>query len=115
MCVVFFFPCMTMQDKAQPETQATSFGNVLFNAKLAIDDPEAISLVKQPGSDGFKVDSTPLFQVCFLYLGNKSTEPRKETLAKEVFLSVSHVEVNRKIYCDFSTVKQDYKCLQISR
>ncbi|PKU40739.1 fras1-related extracellular matrix protein 2 [Limosa lapponica baueri] len=50
-------------DRAQPETQATSFGNVLFNAKLAIDDPEAIPLVKQPGSDGFKVDSTPLFQV----------------------------------------------------
>uniref|UniRef100_A0A7M4E5Y7 FRAS1 related extracellular matrix 2 n=2 Tax=Crocodylus TaxID=8500 RepID=A0A7M4E5Y7_CROPO len=50
-------------DKAQPETQATSFGDVLFNAKLAIDDPEAIPLVKQPGSDGFKVDSTPLFQV----------------------------------------------------
>ncbi|NXE46860.1 FREM2 protein, partial [Casuarius casuarius] len=50
-------------DKAQPETQATSFGNVLFNAKLAIDDPEAIRLVKQPGSDGFKMDSTPLFQV----------------------------------------------------
>nr|XP_020040117.1 FRAS1-related extracellular matrix protein 2 [Castor canadensis] len=50
-------------DKAQPETQATSFGNVLFNAKLAVDDPEAIVLVNQPGSDGFKVDSTPLFQV----------------------------------------------------
>uniref|UniRef100_A0A8C8SHP3 FRAS1 related extracellular matrix 2 n=1 Tax=Pelusios castaneus TaxID=367368 RepID=A0A8C8SHP3_9SAUR len=50
-------------DKAQPETQATSFGNVFFNAKLAIDDPEAIPLIKQPGSDGFKVDSTPLFQV----------------------------------------------------
>ncbi|XP_017206108.3 FRAS1-related extracellular matrix protein 2 [Oryctolagus cuniculus] len=50
-------------DKAQPETQATSFGNVLFNAKLAADDPEAILLVNQPGSDGFKVDSTPLFQV----------------------------------------------------
>uniref|UniRef100_F6SBL8 FRAS1-related extracellular matrix protein 2 n=1 Tax=Monodelphis domestica TaxID=13616 RepID=F6SBL8_MONDO len=50
-------------DKAQPETQATSFGNVRFNAKLAADDPEAVLLVKQPGSDGFKVDSTPLFQV----------------------------------------------------
>ncbi|XP_004577563.2 FRAS1-related extracellular matrix protein 2 [Ochotona princeps] len=50
-------------DKAQPETQVTSFGNVLFNAKLAVDDPEAILLVNQPGSDGFKVDSTPLFQV----------------------------------------------------
>uniref|UniRef100_A0A8C0L9X7 FRAS1-related extracellular matrix protein 2 n=1 Tax=Canis lupus dingo TaxID=286419 RepID=A0A8C0L9X7_CANLU len=50
-------------DKAQPETQAISFGNVLFNAKLAMDDPEAILLVNQPGSDGFKVDSMPLFQV----------------------------------------------------
>ncbi|XP_075419717.1 FRAS1-related extracellular matrix protein 2 [Tenrec ecaudatus] len=50
-------------DKAQPETQATSFGDVLFNARLAADDPEAILLVNQPGSDGFKVDSTPLFQV----------------------------------------------------
>ncbi|XP_036106059.1 FRAS1-related extracellular matrix protein 2 [Molossus molossus] len=50
-------------DKAQPETQVTSFGNILFNAKLAEDDPEAVVLVNQPGSDGFKVDSTPLFQV----------------------------------------------------
>lgn len=50
-------------DKAQPETQTTSFGNVLFNAKLAVDDPEAVLLVNQPGSDGFKVDSRPLFQV----------------------------------------------------
>ncbi|XP_066093052.1 FRAS1-related extracellular matrix protein 2 [Saccopteryx bilineata] len=50
-------------DKAQPETQTTSFGNILFNAKLAVDDPEAILLVNQPGSDGFKVDSAPLFQV----------------------------------------------------
>lgn len=59
--LLIFFYCL--KDKAQPETQATSFGNVLFNAKLAADDPEAILLVNQPGSDGFKVDSTPLFQV----------------------------------------------------
>ncbi|XP_032811128.1 FRAS1-related extracellular matrix protein 2-like [Petromyzon marinus] len=50
-------------DKAQPETQATVFGNVPFNSRLAIDDPEALPLVKQPGSDGFRIDSTPLFQV----------------------------------------------------
>lgn len=56
-------PPSCFQDKAQPETQATSFGDVLFNAKLAVDDPEAILLVNQPGSDGFRVDSTPLFQV----------------------------------------------------
>ncbi|XP_059401005.1 FRAS1-related extracellular matrix protein 2-like [Carassius carassius] len=50
-------------DKAQPETQVKGFGNVGFKALLAVDDPSALSLVKQPGSDGFKLDSTPLFQV----------------------------------------------------
>ncbi|KAI1893608.1 hypothetical protein AGOR_G00125470 [Albula goreensis] len=50
-------------DKAQPETQARSFGNVGFNAILAVDDPEALPLVRQPGSDGFRMDSTALFQV----------------------------------------------------
>ncbi|TSX58287.1 FRAS1-related extracellular matrix protein 2 [Bagarius yarrelli] len=50
-------------DKAQPETQALHFGNQNFNAVLAVDDPSALSLVKQPGSDGFRLDSAPLFQV----------------------------------------------------
>uniref|UniRef100_A0A4W4G1W9 Calx-beta domain-containing protein n=1 Tax=Electrophorus electricus TaxID=8005 RepID=A0A4W4G1W9_ELEEL len=50
-------------DKAKPETQAQAFGNVGFNAVLAMDDPEALALVKQPGSDGFRLDSAPLFQV----------------------------------------------------
>lgn len=52
-----------MQDKAQPETQARAFGSVSFNALLAVDDPRALPLVRQPGSDGFRVDSAPLFQV----------------------------------------------------
>uniref|UniRef100_A0A8C5LW09 FRAS1 related extracellular matrix 2 n=1 Tax=Leptobrachium leishanense TaxID=445787 RepID=A0A8C5LW09_9ANUR len=50
-------------DKAQPETETERFGSVQFNAKLAVDDPEALPLVRQPGSDGFKLDSLPLFQV----------------------------------------------------
>ncbi|XP_059207433.1 FRAS1-related extracellular matrix protein 2-like [Centropristis striata] len=50
-------------DKAQPETQARMFGDVGFNALLAVDDPSALSLVRQPGSDGFRVDSTAMFQV----------------------------------------------------
>uniref|UniRef100_A0A8C8E4B8 FRAS1 related extracellular matrix 2b n=1 Tax=Oryzias sinensis TaxID=183150 RepID=A0A8C8E4B8_9TELE len=50
-------------DKAQPETQARSFGSVAFNALLAVDDSEALALVRQPGSDGFRLDSTALFQV----------------------------------------------------
>ncbi|KAL6115857.1 frem2 [Pungitius sinensis] len=50
-------------DKAQPETQARSFGNVAFEAFLAVDDPGALALVRQPASDGFRIDSSALFQV----------------------------------------------------
>ncbi|XP_062308992.1 FRAS1-related extracellular matrix protein 2-like [Osmerus eperlanus] len=50
-------------DKSQPETQAQVFGDVGFNARLAVDDPSALSLARQPGSDGFRLDSTPMFQV----------------------------------------------------
>ncbi|XP_053728252.1 FRAS1-related extracellular matrix protein 2b isoform X1 [Synchiropus splendidus] len=50
-------------DKAQPETQARSFGNIPFNAILAVDDPGALALVRQPGSDGFRMESSALFQV----------------------------------------------------
>ncbi|KAM4603610.1 FRAS1-related extracellular matrix protein 3 [Polymixia lowei] len=50
-------------DKAQPETQATVFGDVSFGATLAQDTPGALPLVKQPGSDGFTLSSSPLFQV----------------------------------------------------
>ncbi|KAG9347099.1 hypothetical protein JZ751_006026 [Albula glossodonta] len=50
-------------DKAQPETQATIFGNVQFEATLALDTPGALPLVRQPGSDGFTLSSSPLFQV----------------------------------------------------
>uniref|UniRef100_A0A3Q2CQN1 FRAS1 related extracellular matrix 2a n=1 Tax=Cyprinodon variegatus TaxID=28743 RepID=A0A3Q2CQN1_CYPVA len=50
-------------DKAQPETQTREFRDVSFNAVLAVDDPSALSLVRQPGSDGFRLDSTAMFQV----------------------------------------------------
>ncbi|XP_065136876.1 FRAS1-related extracellular matrix protein 2-like [Paramisgurnus dabryanus] len=50
-------------DKAQPETQARTFGSISFNAYLAVDDPQAMALVRQPGSDGFRLESTALFQV----------------------------------------------------
>uniref|UniRef100_A0A3Q2ZQ24 Fras1 related extracellular matrix 3 n=1 Tax=Kryptolebias marmoratus TaxID=37003 RepID=A0A3Q2ZQ24_KRYMA len=50
-------------DKAQPETQAPAFGDIAFKAKLAQDYPGAQPLVRQPGSDGFMLSSSPLFQV----------------------------------------------------
>ena len=52
-----------LQDKAQPETQARSFGSLAFEAYLAVDDPAALALVRQPGSDGFRMASSALFQV----------------------------------------------------
>lgn len=63
-----FFHNTPHQDKAQPETQARAFGDVGFNAVLALDDPSAMSLVRQPGSDGFRLDSTAMFQVFYIFL-----------------------------------------------
>lgn len=39
------------------------FGDVPFAAQLAVDDENAQSLVKQPNSDGFSFNSSPLFEV----------------------------------------------------
>lgn len=64
LCVFTLLCVHPVQDKAQPETQARSFGNVAFNALLAVDDSGALALVRQPGSDGFRMDSAALFQVC---------------------------------------------------
>nr|XP_002119185.2 FRAS1-related extracellular matrix protein 2 [Ciona intestinalis] len=50
-------------DKEQPDTQDTEANNVPFNAKLAIDDNEALQIVRQAGTDGFRMDSAPLFSV----------------------------------------------------
>ena len=68
---LFFFVCVcvcvcVVQDKAQPETQASAFGDVHFKATLAQDTPGALPLVRQPGSDGFTLSSSPLFQVCVI-------------------------------------------------
>nr|CAB3247089.1 FRAS1-related extracellular matrix protein 2 [Phallusia mammillata] len=50
-------------DKEQPDTQDTSANNVEFNARLALDDAESLPIVRQPGTDGFRMDSAPLFTV----------------------------------------------------
>lgn len=50
-------------DKAQPDTQDQELNNVEFKAKLALDDPEALTLVRQAGTDGFRINSSPLFTV----------------------------------------------------
>ena len=59
---------MVVQDKAQPETQASVFGDVSFQATLAQDTPGGLPLVRQPGSDGFTLSSSPLFQVWMHYM-----------------------------------------------
>lgn len=82
-----------LQDKAQPETQARSFGSVAFNALLAVDDSEALALVRQPGSDGFRLDSTALFQVCMKkcnkFTTNISFKKKKKTCTESGFITWS--------------------------
>jgi len=45
-----------LQDKEQPDAQD---GQLL----LALDDQEALNVAQQPGTDGFRMDSAPLFTV----------------------------------------------------
>ena len=52
-----------LQDKEQPDTQDEQAGAVQFSAKLALDDNEAFQFRQQPGTDGFRMDSAPLFTV----------------------------------------------------
>ncbi|XP_033631977.1 extracellular matrix protein 3-like [Asterias rubens] len=50
-------------DRGAPDTITPRFNGVPFNAALAIDDPNALDLVRQSGADGFRLSSDPLFQV----------------------------------------------------
>ncbi|KAG1699840.1 FRAS1-related extracellular matrix protein 2 [Nymphon striatum] len=54
-------------DKESPSTVSRAMRNVSFNAVLSSEDPnpDAQKLVSQPGSDGFRIDSTPLFEVAY--------------------------------------------------
>ncbi|XP_078683006.1 FRAS1-related extracellular matrix protein 2-like [Branchiostoma floridae x Branchiostoma belcheri] len=54
---------MKVLDKGAPNTVVEEWSSVPFNAVLAIDDPSAATLTNQAGSDGFRMDATPLFQV----------------------------------------------------
>lgn len=81
---------MSLQDKAQPETQARSFGDVAFNAFLAVDDPGALPLVRQPGADGFRVDSTALFQV------SQKVKYEEQIQCMHLYFSLSYFNNNKK-------------------
>lgn len=52
-----------IQDKEQPDTQAQNLNGVPFEAKLALDDADALPIVRQAGTDGFRMASRPLFTV----------------------------------------------------
>ncbi|CAL1263090.1 unnamed protein product [Larinioides sclopetarius] len=54
-------------DKGAPRSVTKEFRSVPFNAILATDDPDSeVQLLRsQPNADGFRFDSTPLFQVSY--------------------------------------------------
>uniref|UniRef100_A0A8C6XPC6 FRAS1 related extracellular matrix 3 n=1 Tax=Naja naja TaxID=35670 RepID=A0A8C6XPC6_NAJNA len=110
-------------DKAQPDTQAKMFGNMAFHAKLAVDHIDGYPLVKQPGSDGFSLLSTPLFQVAVgrewyihtIYmvrsrenahkgLGKRSIEDHHVLSCNN---STSHLSRSRRAVSDIPALAQD--------
>lgn len=50
-------------DRGAPDTITPRFSGIPFNAALAVDDSNALDLVRQSGADGFRLSSDPLFQV----------------------------------------------------
>jgi hypothetical protein len=50
-------------DRGAPDTITPRFSGIPFDARLAVDDPNALDLVRQSGADGFRLSSDPLFQV----------------------------------------------------
>ena len=62
-CVLTLAFSLHQQDRGAPDTVTRSFSGIPFNATLAVDNPNALSLVQQPGADGFSMGSDALFQV----------------------------------------------------
>ncbi|XP_044286604.1 FRAS1-related extracellular matrix protein 3 [Varanus komodoensis] len=113
-------------DKAQPDTQTTVFGNLAFHAKLAADHVDGYPLVKQPGSDGFSLLSTPLFQVAAgrewyihaIYmvrsrenahrgLGKRSLEYYQVLSSLNGIPNATHLERTRRAITDTPALAQD--------
>ena len=77
----FWFHLFYFKDKEQPDTEDNSLNSVPFNAVLAVDDPAATRLAEQPGADGFRMDSTPLFQVSSSNFSSISKKTKRSTSA----------------------------------
>ncbi|TMS23982.1 FRAS1-related extracellular matrix protein 2 [Larimichthys crocea] len=85
-------------DKAQPDTQATAFGDITFKATLAQDTPGGLALARQPGSDGFTLSSSPLFQVCVFSKYSRFMWPAgREWFIHTIYTVRSRENANRNI------------------
>ena len=54
---------LIQQDREQPETVDTHLSKVPFDAKFADEELNTTNFSEDPGSDGFVMNSAPLFEV----------------------------------------------------
>lgn len=54
---------LIQQDREQPETVDTHLSKVPFDAKFADEELNTTTFSEDPGSDGFMMNSAPLFEV----------------------------------------------------
>lgn len=64
---MFIFYRGFFQDRLAPFTVDRDLNGVPLTAKLA-EDEGALTLIKQPGADGFVIDTEPLFEVRIVQL-----------------------------------------------
>ncbi|XP_013783559.1 FRAS1-related extracellular matrix protein 2-like, partial [Limulus polyphemus] len=97
-------------DRGAPNTVKRNFRNVSFNAVLAVDDrePEVDHLNHQPGADGFRFHSAPLFQVssgtqwfvhCIYTVRSKKNAARgigKRSIPYHILQNTAHTLSRRK-------------------
>lgn len=57
------FPSFVLQDREEPSSVDKYLSDVPFEAKFAEEETNATEFSENPGSDGFVMNSAPLFEV----------------------------------------------------
>ena len=57
------FPSFVLQDREEPSSVDKHLSDVPFEAKFAEEETNATEFSEDPGSDGFVMNSAPLFEV----------------------------------------------------
>ena len=100
MISVITILCFYLQDKEEPDTVDRHLSNVPFDAKFADQEPNATKLTREPGSDGFVMNSAPLFEVrCWQNTITVLSSPGQPSLLTYLLFSQKIIEGANKNKC----------------